>query len=106
MVPITSSNRYISTVRISTTGSGILSGHAGLRLGTGVTTRTGGTDGLAAPTTTIGHTATTGTTAILTARSAMLRVRVLPITICVTPWLVANMLQPIVTVRSSRATQG
>ena len=82
MVPTISSNLYISIVRISTIGSGIRSGHAGVRLGTGAIIPICGIAGIAARWRIIGTAATIGTTIILIARSAMHRIRVLLMVRC------------------------
>lgn len=85
MVKTISSNLYISTVRTSMTGSGIRSGYVGLRHGIGAFIRTGGMHGIAVRGITTGIIATTGITVTRTARSAMPRIRVRTIAICVAP---------------------
>ena len=64
-------------------GSGIRSGHAGLRLGTGDIIRIGGIVGIAARMMHTGIAATIGITAIPTARSATRPVLAMHIVTCV-----------------------
>ena len=82
------------------TGFGVRRGTAGIRLGIGAIILTGGTAGIAGRCTAIGIIATIGITTILTARSDMHIIPVLPIMTCDTPLLVVSMQRCTTTVRS------